>query len=76
VLQTIGELQRSICAARQRLNKITEHKASLEQRLKTNAEQLSQLEADMRTQANPWPQVTMLTWLTHLAVALFMTPHV
>ena len=63
-LQTISELQRSITAAKQRLKKMSEHKASVAQWKKDNERELSRAESDVKAQLSqldrpPPPQVTL-----------------
>lgn len=48
-IQTIGELQRSISAARHRVNKISVLKAALEKKMSDNAVELDRVESEVKS---------------------------
>jgi len=79
-VQTIGELERSIAAARQRLKKITDHKTGLGQRVRDSEEELSRLETEMRSQLNqaaatdlPPPVTTLYTSVSNRSISRKLT---
>ena len=79
-VQTIGELERSITAARQRLKKITDHKTGLGQRVRDSEEELSRLETEMRSQLNqaaatdlPPPVTTLYTSVSNRSISRKLT---
>jgi len=76
VQQTIGELQRSINAAKQRLKKITSHKMCLEQRMKDNEKELCRVKADLKTelgQVDQPPQVIADVFVVKIISVLIFT---
>jgi hypothetical protein len=62
MVQTIGELQRSISATQQRIKKITARKVALDEKMKANSTELATVESEIRAglPANSceMPQVT------------------